>query len=297
MAEYTREFLIKKTARFKAMSEKSAKGGRGAKHVFGTEHILDTEAGRVRTLCYGLEREEKLPLFVNIHGGGFILGHPEMDDPYMPRVSVEGGVKIISVDWSHSPEHPFPVALNECYAVVKYAQTHPDEFGIDASRVAVGGHSAGGNYTAAICLLNAERRELAIRCAILDYPPLDIYTEPEDKPPGKGLTARIFLSPKMAGIFNACYCLEREDRKNPLVSPVYASAEKLAVFPPTLVITAGKDSLCDEGERFAKLLEQAGADVTYRCFEKSPHGFTLSNRPDAREGWGLMIEFLTKHLG
>jgi acetyl esterase len=81
------------------------------------------------------------------------------------------------------------------------------------------------------------------------------------------------------------------------VSPVYASRESLAAFPPTLILTAGKDPLCAEGELFRDKLREAGVDVTHKRFEKSPHGFTLSTtRPDAVEGWGMMIGHLKKWL-
>jgi acetyl esterase len=295
---YTREELIAKTRFIKKMAERSGRSGRGeaAGKVNGTERYFDTEAGRVRTLVYRFDEAASLPLFINIHGGGFILGHPEMDDPYMPRVAREAGVKIISIDYSLAPEAPFPKALDECYAVVKYAQTHAGELGVDPGRVAIGGHSAGGNFSAAVCLKNAKTRELAIRCAILDYPPMDIYTDAGEKPRGRGVTARFFLSRKNCRLFDACYCPDPEERKNPLVSPVYAAREDLASFPPTLIITAGKDSLCAEAELFRDRLLEAGVEVSHKRFEKSPHGFTLNQtRSDAAEGWNLMINFLKAH--
>ena len=294
--QYTREELIEKTAKFRSMTEKTvlkrvAKMGRAGKELY-----LETEAGRVRVLGYRLDEEERLPLFVNLHGGGFILGNPEMDDEYMPRVAEEAGVKILNVDYGLAPEYPFPKGIEDVYAAVKYAQGHADEFGIDPDRIAIGGHSAGGNFSAAVCLMNAERKELNIKCAILDYPPLDIYTDAKDKPPGRGLMARIFMGPKRTRMFDASYCLDREARKNPLVSPVYAGQEQLKTFPPTLILTAGMDSLCREGEQFRDLLIQAGVDVTHKRFENSPHGFTLSDKPDAREGWTMMIEHLKRWL-
>jgi acetyl esterase len=250
----------------------------------------------VRTLGYRLDEPERLPLFVNMHGGGFILGNPEMDDPFMPRVAAEAGVKILNVDYALAPQEPFPKAVDEVYAVIKYAQQHADELGIDPERIAIGGHSAGGNLSAAVCLMNAERGELNLKCAILDYPPLDIYTDPDDKPKGKGLLARVFMGPKTARLFNACYCNDLEGRKNPLVSPVFASKEALKAFPPTLILTAGMDSLCAEAEKFRDMLIKAGIDVTHKRFEKSPHGFTLSDKPDAQEGWTMMIAHLRKYL-
>jgi len=294
--QYTNDELIAKAARLKRLSQKAFMRQAVKAGLNGKEMFFDTDAGRIRLFGYRLEDKEKLPLYVNLHGGGFILGCPEMDDPYMPRVASEAGVKILNVDYRLAPEFPFPQGVEDVYAVIKYAQEHADELGVDLDRIAVGGHSAGGNITAAICLMNKDRKELNIKCAILDYPPLDVHTDPDDKPRGKGLVAVLFMNPKRARFFDACYCIDREARKDPLISPVFAEPEALVGFPPTLILTAGKDSLCQEAERFRDMLIESGADVTHKRFEKSPHGFTLSDRPDAREGWTMMIDHLKKRL-
>lgn len=156
----------------------------------GTEMFLDTDVGRVRVLAYGLDDPTVRPLFVNIHGGGFVMGSAEMDDRFMPGIAMGAGVKILSIDYSLAPEAPFPVALEECYAVVKYAKEHAAELNIDPARMAVGGHSAGGNFSAALCLLDAVRKELGLRAVILDYPPLDIATDPYLKPRPKRRSLR-----------------------------------------------------------------------------------------------------------
>jgi acetyl esterase len=293
---YTYEELIEKTNKIKSLEEKSSPAKQRKTAAAGKELFLNTDEGKIRVLAYNLENPEKLPLFVNIHGGGFLFGNPEMDDPYMTNVAINANVKILSVDYSLSPQSVFPQALNECYAVVKYAQNHSEEFGIDSQNIAVGGHSAGGNLSAAICLKNSEAKELNIKCLILDYPPLDIYTDPYQKPKGKGFVARIILSPKVAGIFNACYCNNKEERRNPLISPVYAEKDQLKTFPPTLIITAGKDSLCAEAEIFRDKLIAAGVETKHKRFEFSQHGFTHSNKPDAMEGWQIMIEHLKNYI-
>ena len=289
---YAQEELIKKFGSLRKSYEKRSK-----KHIpQGKELFLSTDEGKVRVLAYNIGNPQKLPLFINIHGGGFILGNPEMDDPYMMNVALNANVKILSIDYSLAPEAMFPKGLNECYAVIKYAQNNAAKFGIDPQNIAVGGHSAGGNFSAAVCLKNSETGELNIKCVILDYPPLDIYTDPYLKPKGKGIVAAVFLNPKRARIFNECYCNVKEERKNPLISPVYASQEQLQSFPPALILTAGKDSLCAEAELFRDKLKEAGVNVTHKRFEASPHGFTLSDRPDAHEGWQMMIEHLKCYL-
>jgi len=284
---FTNEELVKKATRIRKIMKLLSRKNR---KTAGKELFLNTEEGKIRVLTYNLDNESKLPLFVNIHGGGFILGSPEMDDPYMMNVALNANVKIINIDYSLAPEAPFPKGLNECYAVVKYAQNNPHEFGIDPQKIAVGGHSAGGNFSAAICLKNIQTGELNIKAAILDYPPLDLYTDSFSKPDGKGLFA------KMGRVFDASYCNNKEERKNPLISPYYALKEQLKGFPPTLIITAGKDLLRTEAEDFRDKLKEAGVDVTHKRFEASPHGFTLSQRPDAKEAWQMMIEHLKRYL-
>lgn len=260
------------------------------KHIEGQEIYLDTEDGKVRVLAYNLEVEERLPLFVNLHGGGFCLGSAEMDDPFMMIIARGANVKIINVDYCLAPESPFPKAVNECYAVIKYAKEHPDEFGIDADRIALGGQSAGGNFSAAVCLMDNDRKSLDIECLVLDYPPLDVYTDASQKPHPKG-SIPMFMS----RMFDACYCYDKEERKNPLVSPVYASADQIRSFPATLVITARRDSLCGEAESFRDKLMEAGVDVTHKRFDAG-HGFNLRRGDDADESWQVIIEHLKRYL-
>jgi Esterase/lipase len=280
---------MKRVGRIVGIARKlTARAERGKyKRRAGKEMFLDTEAGRVRVLAYGFDDSTRRPLFIDIHGGGFVLMSAESDDPYMPSLAEKAGVKILGVDYSLAPEAKFPKALDECHAVVKYAGTHRDELNI--GDIAIGGHSAGGNLSAAVCLVNAERPELDVKALILDYPPLDLATDPYEKPKPRGA-----IPPKMATLFNAAYC-KKEEAANPLVSPLFAKEERLAAFPPTLIITAEGDSLCEEGEEFARKLEKAGVNITKRRFA-GKHGFTLSNTPAAFEAWDLMAEHLRKYL-
>ena len=258
----------------------------------GTELFLDTRAGRVRTLAYGIEDPTTLPLFVNMHGGGFTIGRPEMDDRFMAGIARAANVKVLSVDYSLAPEAPFPVALEECYAVVRHAKEHAAELGVDPERIAIGGHSAGGNLSAGVCLLDAERRELGLKALILDYPPLDLSTDPYLKPRPKKA-----IPPRMARMFDLAYVGSREAAKNPLVSPFYASPEQVGSFPPTLVITASEDSLAPEAEAFKDRLIEAGVEVTFKRFEGASHGFTHTGEPGAEEAWRLMTAHLVRYLG
>jgi acetyl esterase len=250
----------------------------------------------VRCLTYGFEKKEKLPLLIDIHGGGFIFGMTEMEDPFLPQFVEKCGVKVVTIDYSLSPEIMFPVAVEECYAVVKYCKNHAESLGIDGSRIIIMGHSAGGTYCAVIGLFEKERKLLNLKGIILDYPPTDFATDPYDKPQPKGA-----LPPATCRICDAAY-RDPKDAKNPLVSPSYATVDMVRHFPPTLVITAGNDSLATETERLKDTFKSAGVDVTFKRFEGIPHAFniTKSRKKDimaaSDESWGMMVDFVNKYI-
>ena len=288
---WTDEQLLRKVNRIRGlMAFLAPKALKKQKNHIGKEMFLNTDEGSVRVLAYNLDKPERLPLFINIHGSGFTMGNAEMDDPFMMNIANNANVKIISIDYSLAPEAPFPKALNECYAVVKYTAEHGDILGIDPERIAVGGHSAGGNFTAAICLMNNDKKQLDIKCLIMDYPPLDVYTDAGLKPQPKGS-----LPVSMCRMFDACYLNDKEGRKNPLVSPIFATVDQVRSFPPTLVITASGDSLCGEGERFKDKLVEAGVDVSFERFN-GPHGFNLRRGEEADRSWRMIIDHLKRYL-
>jgi len=260
----------------------------------------DTEKGPVRALAYGFDDAEVKPLLVNIHGSGFVMGSAAMDDPFMMQFVEECSVKVLNIDYPLSPDVMFPVALEQCYAFVKYAKEHAPELGIDGNRIMLMGHSAGGNLCSSIGLLENPEPSLAIKGIILDYPPTDLSLDPYDKPQPKGC-----LPPFLCRLFDSAYCTE-EQRTNPLVSPALSSVDMVRNFPPVLVITAGQDSLATETERFKDTLIQAGVDVTFKRFEGAIHGFTIMTEKDGKkrpelyrkslEAWGMMKDFVKTRI-
>ena len=126
---------------------------------------------------------------------------------------------------------------------------------------------------------------------MLDYPVLDLSTDPYLKPSPKGA-----LSPRLSRLFDRSYTSDREAAKDPLISPVFAAPEELRSFPPTLMISASQDSLAAEEAVFKNELESAGVAVTYRLFEGVKHGFTLIKGPATDEAWGMMIDHLRRNL-
>jgi hypothetical protein len=132
--------------------------------------------------------------------------------------------------------------------------------------------------------------ELNIKGLIIDCAPLDVYTDAYLKPSPKGA-----IPPQASRVADPSYCHKKEDRKNPLVSPAFATREQVKAFPPTLIITASRDSLCAEGEKFKDLLIDSGVNVTFKRFE-AKHGFAHNGGPDADEAWIIMINHLKECL-
>jgi acetyl esterase len=250
------------------------------------EASVPTSAGSTRILTY-LPRTceaKRLPVYINLHGGGFVLGFPEVDDPYCRRISDEAQCVVVNVDYALAPEHPFPAAVEECYDVAMVLESDPGSFPIDPTRIAVGGHSAGGNLAAAVCLLARQRSKPRIVLQILDYAVLDLATSPRAKhseptPPDDLV--------ELSEHYNAWYLQSAEDARNPLASP--ALAQDLAGLPAALIITAENDVLRDEGELYAERLRAAGVPVVSRMYRGCGHGFThIGPREAAEDAWRLI---------
>ncbi len=233
------------------------------------------------------ELADSLPVFVNFHGGGFVMGNPKMDDPWCSVIADRAECVVVNVEYLLAPEYPFPVPVYQSYEVVKWIADHATELNIDATRIAVGGHSAGGNLAAAICLLNKERgNELNIVYQVIDYAPLDLDTDPAKKPQFPEA-----IPNDISRIFNACYLEHPEDGRNPLASPVFAPS--LTGLPSALVITAERDSLAAETVGYAKQLEEAGVTVTAKQYAGAAHGFTHNgDLAVAEDAWHLMSDKL-----
>lgn len=244
---------------------------------------VKTSAGETPVLVYRPQNaSDLLPVFVCMHGGGFGLGCAADEGVWCQRVADAADCCVMNVDYRLAPEHAFPVALEECHDVVKWLQAGSIELGVDGRRIAVGGHSAGANLAAALCLLFRQRRDDSIALQILNGPPLDLSLDPFRQE-----YQDVKLRPEVQAFFAACYVQKPEDARNPLVSPL--RAESLFGLPSTLMIAAEYDPLRAEQEQYVSRLRQADVSVTYRCFEGCRHAFThLEATPAAADAWGLI---------
>ncbi|HEX2080723.1 MAG TPA: alpha/beta hydrolase [Longimicrobium sp.] len=223
--------------------------------------------GPLRVRHYAPPAERPQPLTVYLHGGGFTIGDLDTHDEPCRILCRHGGVHVLSVEYRLAPEHPFPAALEDAYAALRWAQAHAAELGADPARVAIGGDSAGGNLAAVIAL--QARDDAPPAAQLLIYPAVDSETErPSQALFGEGY----FLSHGDRDAFSRCY-LEGTgvDGRDPRVSPIHAS--DLSGLAPALVVTAGFDLLRDEGEAYAAALQAAGTPARLTRVAGHGHGF------------------------
>lgn len=208
-------------------------------------------------------------LLVWFHGGGWVIGDLETADPTCRLLADLVGCVVVSVDYRLSPEHPAPAALDDCLAAVAWAAENAEALGADASRLAVGGDSAGGNLAALVCHRVRDDFGPEIDFQLLVYPVTDLTrSHASYERNGDGY----FLTAATMEWFIDCHLRGTSiDPKDPSVSPLYAaSCEGL---PPALVITAEFDPLCDEGEAYADRLTEAGVPVEAVRYDGQIHGF------------------------
>lgn len=223
--------------------------------------------GQTRVRLYRPSDARDLPLIVFIHGGGFVICNIDMYDDLCKFLAKDSGCAVASVDYRLAPEAPFPAALEDCYAALAWLATRGAELGVDTTRMAVAGDSAGGNLAAATSILARDRKGPALRYQGLMYPCLD--------PSCGSASAREFASGYMLTRdttvwFWKHYLQRPADRDNPLATPLRAD---LAGLPPATVVTAEFDPLRDEGEEYADRLRAAGIEVMGRRYLGMIHGF------------------------
>jgi acetyl esterase len=208
------------------------------------------------------------PGLVFFHGGGWVIGDLDTHDVVCRKLADEGQLIVISVDYRLAPEHKFPAAVDDAIAATTWIAGHAKELGIDASRLAVGGDSAGGNLAAVVAISARDGNGPAITGQVLIYPATDFamthasHREPETS---------ILLTHSVIRWFRDHYLNGISDIGDWRASP--ARAGTFAGLPPAYVLTAGADPLRDEGDEFARRLKEAGVAVTYRTFPGQFHGF------------------------
>lgn len=214
-------------------------------------------------------RSGTLPLLVYFHGGGWVVGSVATSDPFSRALANASGCAVISVEYRLAPEDRFPAAADDAYAATRWSADHASDLGIDASRIAVGGSSAGGNLAAVVALMARERGTPRVAFQLLHVPVLD---HDFDTPSYRANGAGFGLTLKGMRWFWDLYAPDPKMRDDPYASPL--RAKDLSGLPPAHVVTAECDPLRDEGKAYATRLQKAGVTTTYVEYPGMVHGFT-----------------------
>lgn len=218
--------------------------------------------------------KEKLPVFIFIHGGGWILGDFPTHERLVRDLVIHSGFVAVFVNYTRTPEAQYPVAINEIFAVTKWVAQHGDEINVDGTNMAVVGNSVGGNMSIVTALKAKENNGPKIKGLVLMWPIVDSKFDTESY--NKFGQDRFLTVPIMKWMYDF-YIPDPAKRNIIFASPLQASLEELKGLPPTLIQTAENDILRDEGEAFGRKLSEAGVKVTTVRYNGMIHDFGLLN--------------------
>ena len=238
------------------------------------------------------------PVLVYLHGGGWICGSPTSHKKLGYRFA-EAGFLVLNIDYRMAPEHPFPTPFDDCVEALRWASQEAGRWGGDATRLAVGGDSAGGNLSAAAA--SALQGDPACpKAALLIYGVFDFNTMGEGDegaaasplgaaiPPEAGEKLVRMMVDSYLGEAPSAQILE-----DPRVSPLFA-ADRL---PPSHVVVGDADPLVAQARALVEQLEQAGVEHEFFVDPGMPHGYAqMEFLPPARVAIGRMVDFLRKHV-
>jgi acetyl esterase len=216
----------------------------------------------------GSTAQQALPVLVYYHGGGWVIGDLDSHDTLCRELANGSGCAVVAVDYRMGPEHRFPAAVDDALAATRWVRANAASLQLDASRLAVGGDSAGGNLAAVVAIAARDAGDLPVAFQLLIYPATDQRRgAPSHESNGQGY----LLTKDSMDYFHDHYI---DDPKHDLdwrASPLLHA--DLSRLPPAFVLTAGYDPLRDEGLQYAQALTDAGTRSALVCFERQIHGF------------------------
>ena len=211
----------------------------------------------------GSEDGQGLPALVYYHGGGWVIGNLDSVDRTCRALANASGCVLISVDYRLAPEDKFPAAVEDADAALRYVAHRAAELGIDPNRIAVGGDSAGGNLAAVVAQISRDRGSPRLAFQLLIYPVVD---RDDNRLSLQEFAQGYLLTRPGMDYFWAHYLPKPEDGRHPHASPI--QAESLAGLPPALVITAECDPIRDQGEAYAKRLQESERSGGYQTLRR-----------------------------
>jgi acetyl esterase/lipase len=225
----------------------------------------------VRVYTPASARRAGLPAVVFFHGGAFVLGDMYTEELRCLRYSAEAACVVVSVDYRLAPEHPYPAAVDDCFAGLLWTVANASEFGVDPARIAVAGSSAGGALAAAVALMARDVGGPPIAFQLLNYPVIDDRMQ---TPSMRAFdTTPLWTNRSTADMWNHYLGTERDGVVSPYAAP--ARATDVSGLPPAYVLTAELDPLRDEGIDYARRLLEAGVSTELHTVAGACHGFDI----------------------
>ncbi len=236
--------------------------------------------------------DEKLPLLVYLHGGGWCFGSINSCSRFCMELTREARIAVMAVEYPLAPENPYPSALDCCVEAVTFSWDNASEYGFDRGDISIGGDSSGGNLALATALILQSMRKNMLKSVVTFYPVTKAWNDGSDSwrlfGSGYGLDGGIMEA------FNEAYAAGR-DVSSPYISPCNATIGQLSGFPPVLMINAEKDILRDQGQEMCDRLSQAGVEVVHRVLPGTTHLFITVPGQDAAfaESVSMTAKFLS----
>ena len=216
----------------------------------------------------------KLPVFMFFHGGGWVLGDYPTHERLVRDLVVESGAMAVFPEYTRSPEAQYPTAIHQAYAATQWVSEHGGDIGADGRKLAVVGNSVGGNMAAVVSLMAKDKGGPRITFQALLWPVTDANF---DTASYRDLSEGYFLTRNMMIWFWDNYTQDTAQRRETYASPLQAPTDSLQGLPPALVQTAHSDVLRDEGEAYARKLNEAGVDVIAVRYNGLIHDWGLLN--------------------
>ncbi len=215
---------------------------------------------------------EALPGVLYLHGGGWVMGGRDTHDRLIREIATMSGAAVVFPEYALSPENRYPVALEQCYAVLEYLSRNTGEMNLQPGGFVVMGDSAGGNMATVTALLSRERGGPKILLEVLFYPVMDAEMSTQSY---RDFSEGPYLTRKAMKWFWDNYVPEPSRRDERNASPLRARDSDLELLPPTLIITAENDVLRDEGEEYARRLDEVGVPVASLRVNGTLHDFLM----------------------
>ena len=248
-------------ARFRALPRKAV-----FPEVRAEDRVIEGVPVRV---YWPADVEAGAALVIFIHGGGWVVGDLDTYDGTARLHAAATGAVVVSIDYRLAPEHPFPAAVDDVWAVTQWVGTHAAELGADPNRIAVAGDSAGGNLSAVVTQLARDAGGPALRAQLLWYPAttwdtsLPSFSENADAP---------VLNRASVGGFSLLYAAG-VDLSDAPATLIPARAASMAGLPPAYIAVAGYDPLRDDGITYGELLTAAGVSNEVHNAQTLVHGY------------------------